>query len=91
MRIREKMAQTIAGEDYVRLKQEEILQSFDQDLKQIGINSINFIQLVVKLENEFQVEFDVEELDPSIFITLDKLYEAVEDRRKECVSGNGSK
>lgn len=44
-------------------------------LEDIGINSLNFIQVIVALEDEFDVEFDDEELEISKFLTIQDIYE----------------
>lgn len=50
----------------------------DIDLRDIGINSITFIKLIVALESEFDVEFDDAGLNIENFQTLRQFKEYVE-------------
>ncbi|KAF6582687.1 MULTISPECIES: phosphopantetheine-binding protein [Paenibacillus] len=54
----------------------------EDDLSQMGINSIVFIQLVVALENEFGIEFEVEALDYKKFTSLDLICSYIEQKLK---------
>ncbi|NQX47744.1 acyl carrier protein [Paenibacillus tritici] len=52
----------------------------DDDLLLLGINSINFIRIVVDFETEFGFEFGEEELDYNLFRTAGKLIEYIENK-----------
>lgn len=52
--------------------------SLDSDFSSIGIDSINFIRLIVALENEFNFEVDDEMLLSSAFPTIRTMIEYVE-------------
>jgi len=57
---------------------EEYLQAND-DLSKIGFNSISFIKTVVDIENEFDIEFEDEALDYSLFLSLENLCKYVKN------------
>lgn len=42
----------------------------DEKLETIGINSISFVKFVISLEEEFDIEFDPEEINLNRFQTL---------------------
>ena len=52
----------------------------DIDLKNIGINSISFIKIVVSIETEFGIEFEDEDLDYNKFPNIKSLVNYVEDK-----------
>ena len=52
----------------------------DIDLKNIGINSITFIKIVVSIETEFGIEFEDEDLDYNKFPNIKSLVNYVEDK-----------
>jgi len=54
----------------------------DDNLKDIGLNSLSMIRVVVKLENEFNIEFDDEMLSFDQIITLDDLVTYISDYSK---------
>ncbi|MBP3325575.1 MAG: hypothetical protein J6L77_04040 [Coprococcus sp.] len=66
----------------VREKLIEILSQygdgFDGDFRDSGVNSIEFVKILVNLENEFNIEFDDEMLDIEKMPTLDALCEMLE-------------
>jgi acyl carrier protein len=48
----------------------------DTDLiEDIGVNSLDFLQLILKLENEFDIEIDIEKLDLGYFKQVKRLIE----------------
>lgn len=47
------------------------------DLAELGLTSIRAMALLVALEREFDVEFDIEELDADMFATPDSLWSAL--------------
>lgn len=51
--------------------------TLDSDLKNYSLDSIAFITLVVALENEFQVEFDDEDLSVNRFQTFQNLVDYI--------------
>ena len=52
----------------------------DLEMKDMGINSISFIQIVVDIEETFGFEFDDEDLDYEKFRTMDDLYEYIDTK-----------
>ena len=51
--------------------------SANDDLTQLGMNSLDFIKLVVTVENEFDIEFEDEALESSKFLSLSALCDYV--------------
>ncbi|EPY14030.1 acyl carrier protein [Paenibacillus alvei] len=51
----------------------ELNNIMDVNIKELGINSLLFIKLIVALENTFEVEFDNTSLDVDNFLTLENL------------------
>lgn len=59
----------------------EGLQEFleaNSNLDDIGLNSLIFINIVVELENKFNISFDDEKLDYKSFANLDELIRYVD-------------
>lgn len=56
-----------------------ILRNTD-DLQEVGINSLNFIKLIVAIENEFEIEFEDDDLDHTRFKTLTAICNYIESR-----------
>ncbi|OKP84767.1 hypothetical protein A3842_07870 [Paenibacillus sp. P3E] len=52
----------------------------DDTLEELGFNSISIIQLVVKIEEKFQIEFSDEELDASNYDTVYSFLEYIEKK-----------
>ncbi|WP_041700147.1 acyl carrier protein [Clostridium sp. BNL1100] len=50
----------------------------EDNLSEVGINSIKFIEIVVELEKEFDVEFDDDELDFRSFTTITSICDYLE-------------
>lgn len=48
-----------------------------QDLREIGMDSLLFIRLVVEIEEHFEIEIDDEDLLMDNFITLDNILQVV--------------
>ena len=63
--IEEKVLQIIKTNIDLEDPSEEI--GLEDDLLLLGINSISFVKIVVALEDEFDMEFDDEDLDYSLF------------------------
>lgn len=66
----------------VREKLIEILSQYgdgyDGNFRDIGINSIEFVKILVNMENEFDIEIDDEMLDIEKVPTIDALCEMLE-------------
>ena len=78
MKIREKVIELIS----VHLGINNATQRLDanDDLSQLGMNSLTFIKLVVSIENELGLEFEDEALNNNKFASLSALCAYVEDR-----------
>ncbi len=53
----------------------------DTDLKNVGLDSLKFVRIVVEMENRFGIEFPDDKLDLSQTDTVRKLYEIVMESR----------
>lgn len=51
---------------------------FDEELKSLGINSILYVQMIILLECELDIEFDDKTLDMIEINTINKLYDCIE-------------
>ncbi|WP_018753424.1 phosphopantetheine-binding protein [Paenibacillus sanguinis] len=51
-------------------------------LTSIGLNSVSFIKLVVAIENQFDFEFEDEDLNYEVFQTLQDIANYIEKRNK---------
>lgn len=60
----------------------EELEGLD-NLTVFNINSLNFLKVIVAIEDEFEIEFDDSELDASKFNSLDELSEFIETKIAE--------
>ncbi|ACL75347.1 phosphopantetheine-binding protein [Ruminiclostridium cellulolyticum] len=47
----------------------------DEDLTNIGMNSVSFIQVIVAFEEEFEIQFEEEDLDIEHFRTINSILE----------------
>ena len=54
--------------------------TLETNLKDLGIDSISFIKIVVAIETEYEIEFEDEQLDANEFTTLGALAAYVESR-----------
>lgn len=68
-----------------RLNEILIEKSFLADIKpelklkeDLGLDSLNMVELIVELEDVFNIEFDESDLDPTKFLTVSDVYELVE-------------
>jgi acyl carrier protein len=52
----------------------------NDSLVELGLNSVEFIKLIVIIEKEFEFEFDDDRLDYNKFSTLRDLVEYIESR-----------
>ena len=55
----------------------------DDDLTDIGLNSISYIKLVVLLEKEFDFEFNDNELNVEKYKTISSVVNAIESHLKK--------
>ena len=46
---------------------------------EVGLNSLDFLQFIIRLENEFDIEIDIERLDIQYFRKLGKLRLFIEE------------
>lgn len=53
------------------------------DLAQIDINSLNFLKIIVDIEDEFDIEFDDEELNFELFGTIHSIIEKIDEKIEE--------
>lgn len=49
----------------------------DDTLEQLGVNSINFIRVIIELEMTYDVQFDVDYLGTEVFENIGKFVEYV--------------
>ncbi|MBJ8030399.1 phosphopantetheine-binding protein [Bacillus cereus group sp. N21] len=50
------------------------------DLKTIGMDSLNTVSLIIKLESQFNIEFDDNELHPKRFSSILSIIELIENK-----------
>lgn len=50
----------------------------DEKLTDLGLNSINYIKILVTLENEFNMTFDEEDIDITNFNTINNVVKYME-------------
>lgn len=71
---------------------DEILKekSFCEDIKpeltlkdDLGLDSLNMVELIVELEERFNIEIDESDLDPAELQTVDQIYALVEKYTEE--------
>lgn len=66
-------------EDFgLNLKEDEITE--DVKISELGVNSIIFIKLLVKIEKEFNIKFEDEMLNYRAFDTIGDLIRMIEDK-----------
>ena len=65
--------------NYIKGISEEKIEEIHTDvgIENYGINSIQFINLIVLLEDKYNIVFDDEEIIPSLMNTIDKITNAV--------------
>ncbi|BCJ96191.1 hypothetical protein acsn021_37600 [Anaerocolumna cellulosilytica] len=80
MNVRELIIEAISENSFVD-NAYEYLQEND-NLIQLGMNSLSFIKLVITLENKFGFEFDDVNLDYNKFTSLSLLCEYVKEKIK---------
>lgn len=66
--------------DYPKIDRDELVRKLEyyDDLTQVELNSILYIKAVVRIEERFDVEFDVEKLNYSEMLSLNTLCKYVE-------------
>ncbi len=52
--------------------------SLDDNLTTYQLNSVSFIKIIVEIENEFDIEFDDEEISIETFETLEDVIHCIE-------------
>ena len=52
-----------------------------QTLSELGVNSVQFISIIVQSEMEFDIEFDDELLDADKFSSIDSIIDYIEQKR----------
>ena len=64
--------------------------SFCEDIKpelrlndDLGLDSLNMVELMVELEERFNIEIDESDLDPAALKTVDQIYALVEKYTEE--------
>ena len=51
-------------------------------LRDLGLTSLKFVELIISIEDEFQIEIPDEDIDRRRFSTVDNIVEYVEGRLK---------
>lgn len=51
------------------------------DISSLGINSLNFLRIIVEIEETFDVEFDDNELNFDYFSTIDSVITLIEGKK----------
>ncbi|MBN2353516.1 MAG: acyl carrier protein [Spirochaetales bacterium] len=51
-------------------------------LKDLGVNSINFIKVIVALEKEFGIDFDTDHIELANFETIRDIVTYVDERKR---------
>lgn len=52
------------------------------DISSLGINSLNFLRIIVEFEENFDVEFDDNELNFDYFSTIDSIIALIESKKE---------
>lgn len=65
----------------LKLEPEKIKEiSRDETLNRIGVDSVNFIEIVISLEDEFGIAFEDDELLLQNLNTINKLHNIISDK-----------
>ena len=67
-------------QDHITIANLNEEQLAEKNLGDLGINSLNFVKLVVAFEEEFEIEFDGEELNYNGFRTLADIVSLIESK-----------
>lgn len=79
MELREQIAAVIS--EVLNADFEEIKNiSGDETLNRIGVDSVNFIDVIISLEDKFNITFDDEELLLQNLNTINKLYKIISEK-----------
>lgn len=73
----EKKIREIFG-NFVKDKEIAGEMGIDRPLEGLGINSVDFIKILVMVENEFDIEFSDDDLTGETFITINDFINCVE-------------
>ncbi len=77
MELRKKILEMISGHVDIAF---DISQVKDDDsLEQLGVNSINFIRVIIELEMTYNIQFDVDYLGTEVFENIGVFVEYVND------------
>lgn len=60
------------------------------ELKILSLDSLSFIEFLVRMEEEFGVEFEPEELDLKHWVRVDDIYKSVKEKLNASESINGN-
>lgn len=52
-------------------------------LEDLGLDSLSMVELIVSLEDEFDIEIDESDLDPSMLQTVAQIYNLIHTYREE--------
>jgi acyl carrier protein len=50
-----------------------MIESSENGISRLGLNSLNMIKILVEIEKEFDIEIDYEEINPHVWSSLDHL------------------
>jgi acyl carrier protein len=78
----EKIAQTLSNVLANEVSPAQLNDDTDLIIE-MGLNSLDFLQFIIKLENEFDIEIDIEKLDIQYFRKLGKLKMFIEEISKK--------
>ena len=79
MNMNEKVRELIKS--ILLLESEEVAKiGNEDDLELIGLNSVIMLQFIVKMEQEFDIEIDEEEIIPENFGTVNKVVQYLEKK-----------
>lgn len=52
--------------------------SADMDLRNFGMTSLMFVEIIIKIEEEFEIEFPIDKISYKYADTINKIYKIVE-------------
>lgn len=56
-------------------------------LRDLGLTSLKFVELIISIEDEFQIEIPDEDIDRRRFSSVDNIIKYVEGRSKQAQTG----
>lgn len=68
------------------LKEKSFCEDITPELKltdDLGLDSLNMVELMIELEERFDIEFDESDLDPAALQTVDQIYALVKKYTEE--------